>query len=229
MFLGFSGAQPFDPSVLGNLALWLDGRMGVTYDGSNLVSQWDDQSGGSNHFAQGTGANQPLRVASAYGAVDVIRGQGIDDNLQVATPVSMGTAGTLFFVAKQGSTASNYMIADDGPTNGILSRFSGALIEWFNGAGSDRHTLANGPTGLHVYTIRQTNGVALQGWVDGVSAFGPVVPNAALFSIKSLLATKAAANGSAAQDFANVVAYTAALSDANRARVEAYLAQRNGL
>ena len=46
--LGSSAAAGFDPSNLSNLLLWLKADAGVTYDGSNLVSVWADQSGNGN-------------------------------------------------------------------------------------------------------------------------------------------------------------------------------------
>lgn len=46
------------------IKLHYDAALGVT-SAASRVSQWNDQSGNGNHVTQGTGANQPLLVASA--------------------------------------------------------------------------------------------------------------------------------------------------------------------
>ena len=48
---GFFGGA-FSPSNIPNLGLWLDANVGVTYDGSNRVSQWNDQSGNGRNVTQ---------------------------------------------------------------------------------------------------------------------------------------------------------------------------------
>lgn len=48
------------PPITDGLVLDLDPALGITMDGSNRVSQWEDQSGQGNHFVQATGVNQPL-------------------------------------------------------------------------------------------------------------------------------------------------------------------------
>lgn len=48
-----------------NLKLWLKADAGVVYDGSNLVSEWQDQSGNCLHVSQSNAANQPLYEQSA--------------------------------------------------------------------------------------------------------------------------------------------------------------------
>ena len=53
------GGLPITADLWGH---W-DAAEGVTKDGSDLVSQWDDQSGNGRNFIQTTGADQPLWVA----------------------------------------------------------------------------------------------------------------------------------------------------------------------
>ena len=63
--IGLSIGIPFRrgasyPAILddGNTVLWLDYKIGVTKDGSDLVSRWDDRLGG-NYVEQLTTASQP--------------------------------------------------------------------------------------------------------------------------------------------------------------------------
>lgn len=52
--------------------LHLDASIGVTVDGSNLVSQWNDQSGNNYHVTQSDGLKKPLLVANALNGKPVI-------------------------------------------------------------------------------------------------------------------------------------------------------------
>lgn len=193
------------------------------------VSAWADQSGNGNDFLQGTAVDRPAWIDAAYSGHPTLRSGDATDHLEIATPVSLGTAATLFVVMKQGTSANNYVMSDAGPTNGLISRFAGGLVEWFNGSGSDRFTLANGPSGAHIYTVRQTNGAALQGWLDGSSVYGPSVPTAAFPAIKAFLATYTGANGSANQDLLEVIAYAGSKSDAERNFIERKLGAYYGI
>ena len=194
-----------------------------------MASQWDDLSGSANHFAQATNADRVVWVADQYNGNPAMRAGGQTDHLEHAASVGLGTQATIFLALKQGSTANNYVTCDAAGANGIISRFSGALLEWFNGSGTDRYTLANAPAGLNVYTIRQTNGVALQAWKNGVSVFGPVVPAAALTDIKSLFGRFNATNGAQNQDFTEAVIYSRSVSNAERQRVERMMGRHWGV
>lgn len=194
-----------------------------------MASQWEDLSGSANHFAQVTTADRVVLVADRYNGHPALRSGGQTDHLEHAASVGLGTQATIFLALKQGSTANNYATCDAAGANGIISRFSGALLEWFNGSGADRYTLANAPAGLNIYTIRQTNGVALQAWKNGVSVFGPVVPAAALTNIKSLFGRFNATNGASGQDMTELVTFTRSMPDAERQRVERMMGRHWGI
>ena len=59
--------------------------LGVTKDGSDKVSQWDDQSGNARHLAMATAAYQPLWVASGINSLNTINFDGTDDTLSIAS------------------------------------------------------------------------------------------------------------------------------------------------
>ncbi len=54
----------FWPTRIGGCVLWLRSDLGITKDGSDLVSAWADQSGAGNDATQGTAANKPTWLAS---------------------------------------------------------------------------------------------------------------------------------------------------------------------
>jgi hypothetical protein len=54
-----------------NMVFWFKADAGVTYDGSNNVSAWADQSGNVRD-ATSSGGNQPLYVASGQNSLPII-------------------------------------------------------------------------------------------------------------------------------------------------------------
>lgn len=68
----------FDPTVLTGLEAWYRADLGITKDGSDKVSQWDDQSGNGNHLSQAVGSAQPTWTAGAIGGRAAVVGDGAD-------------------------------------------------------------------------------------------------------------------------------------------------------
>lgn len=127
----------FSPTLIAGLELWLDSGVGITKDGSDLVSTWADQSGNGNDAAQATGTNQPLWVDSVLNSRPAIRFDGSDNFLRIANSV---TVGTLFVVSKydlasfssypgivgaaSGSSEPTYMLAGQ---NGLTTFYDNSL------------------------------------------------------------------------------------------------------
>lgn len=76
----------FSPAVLPNLKLWLRATdlNTITKDGSNFVSQWQDQSGNGNHFVS-SGSSTPLYEASAINGLGGITFDGNDDYMATSS------------------------------------------------------------------------------------------------------------------------------------------------
>ena len=77
----FGSALPTD---FEDLVVWTDAMQGVTKDGSNLVSQWNDLSGNNNHFVQATGSKQPVWTANEYNGKPALVFDGTDDFMKSA-------------------------------------------------------------------------------------------------------------------------------------------------
>jgi hypothetical protein len=92
-----AGAAAFLPSDISGLQLWVKSDTGVTKDGSNNVSQWDDQSGNTRNLSEAT--NQPLWVDAALNGYPVIRFDGTNDKLS-ATGFSVSQPLSIFIVCK---------------------------------------------------------------------------------------------------------------------------------
>ncbi len=90
----FGSALPTDFS---DLIVWTDAMQGVTKDGSNLVSQWNDLSGNNNHFVQATGSKQPTWTASEYNGRPALVFDGTDDFMKSPGLIT-GAGRTVFMV-----------------------------------------------------------------------------------------------------------------------------------
>jgi len=78
---GMAADDPDLPSISDTLLAHYRADLGVTKDGSNLVSTWADQSGNSRDLTQGTASHQPLWVDDGINGKNVIRGDGVDNRL----------------------------------------------------------------------------------------------------------------------------------------------------
>jgi hypothetical protein len=206
------GWGPWRPTRIPGCVLWLRADLGVTLV-SGKVSAWADQSGMGNHFTQATGADQMAYVAPAYNGHPALRHGDASDHMTAAAFFASGGEMTTFLVFKPSTLGSTYEITGAGGTYGLISNFSVGQVEWFNVGGTgDRYLLKYLPTdALHIATIRQTNGAALQGWWDGVSVFGPAVPVRANQGWQRLGYISATNSGNG--DKAEWIVYDRALSD----------------
>lgn len=99
--LGLSPRRPgsvrqFSPSSLPGLAFWYDAADSPVIEAGGVIQRWDDLSGNANHAAQPAPGQRPIKTTD--GLRDVIRLDGIDDALLVASPPSLAGGATLFAV-----------------------------------------------------------------------------------------------------------------------------------
>lgn len=117
------GAGGFLPSNVPGLDLWLDSEEGITKDGSDNVSQWDDRMGSAIHsFVQATGANQPDWNANQINGHPTIDFNGTSDFLKevIANYLIGSNTWTIFIVCISAGTNTNenaITTADEGITN----------------------------------------------------------------------------------------------------------------
>lgn len=97
---------------------------GITKDGSNRISQWDDMSGNGNHLVQATGSNQPLHNSSnqlnGYDAITMAGDYTFAEYFTQANTLNYNS--TIFVVGKveyDGGPHDNYdLIASNNGNNG---------------------------------------------------------------------------------------------------------------
>lgn len=85
---GNTQSKSVDATISGpsttNMVLWLKADAGVTYDGSNRISSWTDQSGQGHDATQSTTDEKPLYVSNAVNSQPGIRFDGSNDYLTVS-------------------------------------------------------------------------------------------------------------------------------------------------
>jgi len=111
------GYYQFDPSTSGvqrnNLALWLKADTGITYNGSNQISQWNDLSGSQNNATQGTTANQPIFTPNIINGFPAATFNGSSAYLQFnQTLQDFSPGASVFAVVKPTAVAANATLID---------------------------------------------------------------------------------------------------------------------
>ena len=103
---GSAGGYPDLPTT--NLIHHWDAALGLTKDGGNNLSQWDDQIGSADWAQDG---DTPLWVAGAVNGLPSIRFDGTDDSLDHST--AMNVPMHIFMVLNQISWSSSDIIMDE--------------------------------------------------------------------------------------------------------------------
>lgn len=73
---------PYVPPVAGKI-LWLKADVGVNYDGNNLVTSWEDQSGNANDVTPYSSGYEPLWVDNSINGLPTIRFYDTEPSLLV--------------------------------------------------------------------------------------------------------------------------------------------------
>jgi hypothetical protein len=245
-----SGA--FNPKSIANLGLWLDASntSSLTFN-ATTVSEWRDLSGNARHFAQDTGASQPVantRTQNGRRALDFQGSQfmlGNAASLNVFRNVSGGTAfvvgkidaasGSQVFLAvsRNGSNAQARLVIDTDP----------AALSWRAGG---RRLDADGFGAATVSGSWDTNVNVLTGLLDYGNSDAFLYENGTLLNSNTSFqangntsdtdsdAVHIGASGGGTSSFldgfiAEIILYQRALSATERQRVERYLGRKWGI
>lgn len=225
--------------LAGGAVVWFDAsNTGSFTESGGAVSEWRDLSGNARHASQATGSLQPVRVPDAAGLPAgraAVRFDGTDDLLVGPNSLTAGPA-TVAFVAKDGGTSSN--------VGGVWS--TGSLGVWSNtgsnyvvdGGGASTTNSSNTTSSITSwrtitaqYTSAGTSGSSI--WLDGnleeaYAGSGVGTQTQATFEIGGRTVgnlTSRVFRG----DIAEIVVAASAIPEADRQRIEGYLAHRYGL
>lgn len=245
----FSRLAPISPADFSGLTGWWDasdsatlfdattGGSAVAADGG--VARLEDKSGNARHWTQGTGASQPVRKTAIQNGRDVLRFDGSNDSMTQSIAYS----------ALQGSTASSLFIVANADTVSTDSAdpFSNETV--FSEAAS-----AHGGFTLRTATVSAfgfdgnwqaasvsyspPSWIVLSSWHNGSSLFAQAndgAPASVALGTRGFTASavKLGVNSGEDQffdgDFAEMITYNVALSDAHRAAVISYLMTKWGI
>ena len=215
ILLGGISAKAADttPDKVTGLVFWLKADAGVT-QAEGKVSAWADQSLSKNNAAQAAPASQPTYVAEGLNGKPVVRFTGAP----VTICFNQVKAQTVFVVYKDNGTTDDFgdILGDHLKT----ANFHG------DGASSGK---------LFSSTYAAPNVLGAQGFVDGVATSPAAMTVIPSFHIYTLVLSSPALFSNLANnqdqgnrfrkgDYAEVIAFSGALNDADRSVIEAYLA-----
>lgn len=228
--LGFTASGGIQPSDIANLIFWYRADQGVTKDGSNLVSQWDDLSGNGHHLEQASGSLQPTWNASTANGQPAIRG-GLAANVHLMASWAYSQPVHVFHIVKQhGWTNPRYLYNLRGSTSvtcGVYQRGGSPAVRMH--AGSE---------------VAQTDGPAvggsfglLQHYFSGSSSFAqlnnntPATGNAGTSSPTGLtiFANGTSSGTNSDTECAEMFAYGGEITGDNLAALKAYVYSRYGI
>lgn len=242
------------PTQISNLGLWLDANAGVTYDGSNLVSQWNDQSGNARNVTQSTTSRKPTFLSNYLNGKPVIDfyGSSSTANVLAGTDFMFDAGAASVFVVLASNNPVNpaggnaYLISERSPapvtTYGIVAVQQTALTKLnalIQGGSPVTQFLPfeipDGYGTAYDQTWRITTsidtGTSFSGYVNGVLGATAAYTRGALTSPTELFigAVSSAAVGYFNAKVAEIIIYTRALEGLERLQVENYLRNKWGL
>jgi hypothetical protein len=238
---------PFTPTRLPGLVGWWDASDAATITASaGRVSQWNDKSASGFHLTQATSAEQPLSGSASIGgrntlSFDFTRGDALGRSGMTTPAVNTGT----WFAAVRPLAAANYgrilsfdtgLVDYDNPQSiaaMVRDAATNDLGIYYNGAQRAQRTTT--PFTPLVLTTRR-NGDVSGAWVNGGAPGAPAGLGTANFAFTRMAVGNTASgwpvggtgDSPAPMDLGEVIWYSGALSDTDRATVEAYLKAKWG-
>lgn len=233
--MGLSGGgSAFSPASLAGLALWLKADAGLFQDAAGTipatadadpVGLWKDQSGNVRDVSQVTSTKRPLLKLAIQNGRNVLRWDGTDDFLTMATAISsIGDFSCMAVASKTGVDATDrILVADKTGTDYLMDWFGGLVGFQFTGVS------LNGNAGNYVgsnWTLVEVNrsGSTVSFFGNG-GAFG-TVSNATTFAVGEISGRAGTGSLPWSGDVGEILLYTSALSAGNRVLVENYLNSR---
>jgi hypothetical protein len=207
----------------------------VAADGG--VARWEDKSGNNRHATQSSSGLRPLRKAATITGKGVLRFDGSDDLMSLPTNFRWWPTGTFFAVLSRSNDASQpWYAAKQSSDNPELRLFPQTHSgRWYYSGGYKLVDAAGHYTAIPSEgsaTIRAVvlDDTSYKSYSDGV------LQNSTTLS-SSVSSNDPGSNhsiggyvtGKVGIDIGELIMYDSALSDSNRAAVEAYLASKWGI
>lgn len=251
--------NPFLPSAVPGLQLWLDSELGIYEDAAmttpaspdGVAGAQADQSGNSYHVVQATTNKKPLLKTAVVNGRQILRFDGADDLLRYGGTVSTAASGALFVVAKTAATVNEGQFVASSDESADTNYWSLRIEKTVPGTPRLEHLSRNAGTTSGVYgdtellastvylLTLQSNGTAWTLRVNGSNQSltirlgtnnGDWLGDIASRDNLTIGAMKRTSELSfVAADFCEGVLADGTMTDANRSLVETYLADRWGI
>lgn len=228
----------FSPSDISGLVLWLDADAIEGLNDGDPITTWEDQSGNNNDATQSTGSAKPTYQTNELNGKPVVRLDGTDDYLDFGDPAALdfGTNSfSIFIVVKAADEEAAVFVKDNyaGDGNGILIfRSSSATDNYAYYNGTDTIVIGTADANYHLLeVVRSGTGAGqLAVFRDGVAGTPGTESRTLDNAINAYLGISNSVddvflNG----DFAEIIIYDSALSQANRESVEDYISSKYGI
>ena len=218
--------EPFGPSTLPSLKLWLDASdSGSITHSSNAVSQWNDKSGNNNHATQSSTGDKPT-----YSNTGMSGKAGLDfDNDKLSIP-AIDMEGKTLLAVIQPDTSTVQQILSHSSINVQLRlsasnqlQYAASSPLYTNGTASTG-TIANNQISIVSFTLDDTLGFS----INGTFQDSGVNKGSSGSSIFNQIGT----NGASAERFngkMGEVLIISSVSSSEREKIEGYLAHKWGL
>ena len=230
-----SGPTPINPDNIAGLTLWLKSDTGVTYDGSDYVSLWQDQSGNGNDATGNIdGGTAPIRTANVINGYPSIQFDKSGQFLSLASAIG-GTEFTLLAVIRNNDASTGCMFF--WTTDSNYGRYIGIITaSSYNADGRNRVTFAQGDNGSgNSGVLAFSNGAANNNFIiasckQNGGGFAYLNGSGGTLGVGSFSASNTfdliggyAYGYEIDGDVVEVIAYDTALSTSNQEGIEAYL------
>jgi hypothetical protein len=226
----------WDPSLI-STSLWLDAADASTVTTvSGAVSQWNDKSGNSRNATQATAGNRPALTTAGQNGRNVITFDGSDDFMEFSN-LTLNDNNTFVFSVYNRTAAGTHSVDVGSITQGGAERGYGnwwftdnVLYSILRSVGAGIHGSASTATGVTLNSLARNN-TGTQAWRNGTAlgtrqtaanASNPVLNQ---IGRQGILAAFNYTNGFIAE----IIVGRFDINDADRQKVEGYLAHKWGL
>jgi hypothetical protein len=146
---GFGNSRSILPPEVPGLQFWVRSDLGVTKDGSDLVSDWADLSGNGRNATEST--NKPLWVTSLISGCPAIRFDGTNDKLLTGS-FTVNQPLTVFVVSKNvtNTNADRVWASSTSTANPSLLQRAGPNLT-LQSNNLDGATVVSDTTNFHLY------------------------------------------------------------------------------
>jgi hypothetical protein len=215
----------FNPRKISGLNMWLRADKGIILNGSN-VSQWQDQSGSSNHVTQSNASNQPGFFENVLNGRPIVKFTAPNHFMSITAPLT-GSTQSIFAVFRNFSSSPvvSSMILCTTAING--DRYFGVNVQ-VDGtcfAHFDPSVVTSPATAGTKYNVLSAiqNGANARAYINGLggtaSSSFSISDTRTLDSLGQYTTPGLRING----ELAEIVYYNVVLSETDRQSVENYL------